>query len=94
MATVGDVLSSALRLAGVLAAEESLSADGSETASNAQLEFLPCGERTNRQSAKAASRMATDESVTFGTGDDVSASRARRLSCRVWRLDYTARNQR
>lgn len=95
MATVGDVLSSALRLAGVLAAEESLSADQSENGIETLNEILAMWgtTRMNRSGNQQLTFTLTDESVTFGTGGDVSTriQGASSVIVRSGGLDYTLR---
>lgn len=95
MATVGDVLSSALRLAGVLAAEESLSADQSENGIETLNEILAMWgtTRMNRSGNQQLAFTLTDESVTFGTGGDVSTriQGASSVIVRSGGLDYTLR---
>lgn len=95
MATVGDVLSSALRLAGVLAAEESLSADQSENGIETINELLAMWgtTRMNRSGNQQLTFTLTDESVTFGTGGDVSTriQGASSVIVRSGGLDYTLR---
>ena len=95
MATVGDVLSSALRLAGVLAAEESLSADQSENGIETLNEILAMWgtTRMNRSGNQQLTFTLTDESVTFGTGGDVSTriQGASSVIVRSGGPDYTLR---
>lgn len=95
MATVGDVLSSALRLAGVLAAEESLSADQSENGIETLNELLAMWgtTRMSRSGNQQLTFTLIDESVTFGTGGDVSTriQGASSVIVRSGGLDYTLR---
>lgn len=95
MATVGDVLSSALRLAGVLAAEEPLSADQSENGIETLNELLAMWgtSRMNRSGNQQLTFTLTDESVTFGTGGDVPTriQGASSVIVRSGGLDYTLR---
>ena len=95
MATVGDVLSSALRLAGVLAAEESMSADQSENGIETLNELLAMWgtTRMTRAGNQQLTHTLTDETVTFGTGGDVATriQGATSVIVRSGGLDYTLR---
>ena len=95
MATIGDVLSSALRLAGVLAAEESLSADQAANGIDTLNELLAMWgtSRANRSGNQQLTFSLTDETVTFGTGGDVSTriQGASSVIVRSGGLDYTLR---
>ena len=95
MATVGDVLSSALRLAGVLAEEESLTAAQAANGIETLNELLASWgtSRMNRTGAQLLTFTLTDESVTFGTGGDVSTriQGASSVIVRSGGLDYTLR---